>query len=73
MKLNKKKIVITSAVRTAVGSFDGSLKKMQGHDLGAIVVKEAIKKSKLKQVLGTRAILKLSVAYHKEIKLLRKV
>ena len=48
MKLNKKKIVITSAVRTAIGTFGGSLKKMQGQDLGSIVVKEAIKKSKLK-------------------------
>jgi len=48
MKLNEKKIVITSAVRTAVGTFDGSLKKMQGHDLGSIVVKEAMKKSNLK-------------------------
>ena len=48
MKLNKKKIVITSAVRTAVGAFGGSLKKMQGHDLGSVVVKEAIKQSKLK-------------------------
>jgi len=48
MKLNEKQIVITSAVRTAVGAFGGSLKKMQGHDLGSTVVKEAIKKSKLK-------------------------
>ena len=48
MKLNEKQIVITSAVRTAVGAFGGSLKRMQGHDLGSIVVKEAIKKSKLK-------------------------
>ncbi len=48
MKLNKKKIVITSAVRTAIGTFGGSLKKMQGQDLGSIVVKEAIRKSKLK-------------------------
>ena len=48
MKLNEKKIVITSAVRTAVGEFDGSLKNMQGHDLGSIVVKKAMKNSKLK-------------------------
>jgi len=48
MKLNEKQIVITSAVRTAVGAFGGSLKRMQGHDLGSVVVKEAIKKSKLK-------------------------
>ena len=48
MSSNKENIVITSAVRTAVGSFNGSLKDMQGHDLGSIAVKEAIKKSKLK-------------------------
>ena len=48
MKLNEKKIVITSAARTAVGSFCGSLKKMRGHDLGSIVVKDVMKKSKLK-------------------------
>ena len=48
MKLNEKKIVITSAVRTAVGEFGGSLKNMQGHDLGSIVDKKAMKNSKLK-------------------------
>ena len=48
MKFNEKKIVITSAVRTAIGTFGGSLRSMQGHDLGSIVVKEAMKKSKLK-------------------------
>ena len=48
MKLNEKQIVITAAVRTAVGAFGGSLKNMQGHDLGSIVVKKAMKNSKLK-------------------------
>ena len=48
MSTNEENIVITSAVRTAVGSFNGYLKDMQGHDLGSIAVKEAIKKSKLK-------------------------
>ena len=48
MKSNEKNVVITSAVRTAVGTFNGSLKNMQGHDLGSIVVKDAMKKSKLK-------------------------
>ena len=47
MNLNQKTIVITSAVRTAIGSFNGSLKKIQGHELGSIVVKESLKKSKL--------------------------
>jgi len=45
---NNKNIVITSAVRTAIGTFKGSLKNMQGHDLGSVVVKSAIEKSKLK-------------------------
>lgn len=41
-------VVITSAVRTAIGSFKGSLKDMHAHELGSIVIKEAIKKSNLK-------------------------
>jgi acetyl-CoA C-acetyltransferase len=41
-------IVITSAVRTAIGSFKGSLKDMNAHELGSVVIKEAIKKSNLK-------------------------
>ena len=48
MNSNNKNIVITSAVRTAVGTFKGSLKNMQGHDLGSVVVESAIEKSKLK-------------------------
>jgi len=48
MNSNKKNIVITSAARTAVGAFMGSLKNMQAHDLGSAVVKEVISKSKIK-------------------------
>ena len=48
MNLKNKNVVITSALRTAIGSFNGSLKNMQGHELGTVVVKELIKKSKLK-------------------------
>ena len=47
MDSNNKNIVITSAVRTAIGSFRGSLKDMQASDLGAIVTKAAIEKSNL--------------------------
>ena len=54
MNLDKKNIVITSAARTAIGAFNGSLKNMQGHDLGSIVVKEAIKKSNLKFVYAQK-------------------
>ena len=48
MSFEQKNIVITSAARTAIGTFRGSLKNMQGHDLGSIVVKEVIKRSNLK-------------------------
>ena len=47
MNVDNKNIVITSAVRTAIGTFRGSLKDMQAKDLGALVVKEAIQKSNL--------------------------
>ena len=40
-------IVITSAVRTAIGSFKGSLKDMHAHELGSVAIKEAIKRSNL--------------------------
>ena len=48
MSIEQKNIVITSAVRTAIGTFRGALKSMQGHDLGSIVVKESMKKINLK-------------------------
>ena len=48
MNVKEKNVVITSALRTAIGSFNGSLKCMQGHNLGTVVIKENIKKSKLK-------------------------
>ena len=47
MKVDNKNIVITSAVRTAIGTFRGSLKDMQAHDLGALITKAAMKKSNL--------------------------
>ena len=48
MNKKEKSIVITSALRTAIGTFNGSLKSMQAHDLGSIAIKENIKKSNLK-------------------------
>ncbi len=48
MNFKNKTVVITSALRTAIGTFNGSLKNMQAHELGAIVIKEVIKKSNLK-------------------------
>ncbi|SVB50328.1 uncharacterized protein METZ01_LOCUS203182 [marine metagenome] len=48
MSIKQKNVVITSAVRTAIGTFRGSLKNMHAHELGSTVVKEVMKKSKLK-------------------------
>lgn len=41
-------IVIASAVRTAIGKFGGSLKDVPAVDLGAIVIKEAVKRAGIK-------------------------
>lgn len=40
-----KEVVIVSAVRTPVGSYGGSLKGITAIDLGALVVKEAVKRA----------------------------
>ena len=43
-----KSVVITSAVRTAVGSLGKSLKNIPSEELGSVVIKEAIKRSNIK-------------------------
>ena len=45
---DKKTVVITSAVRTAIGSLGGTLKNIPGYKLGSTVISNAIKKSNLK-------------------------
>ena len=45
--MNKKEIVITSATRTAVGSLGKTLKSTPSEELGASVISEAIKRSKI--------------------------
>jgi acetyl-CoA C-acetyltransferase len=40
-------IVIVSAVRTAIGKFEGSLAKLPAPELGAIVIKEALARAKV--------------------------
>lgn len=42
-----KRVAIISAVRTAVGSFQGSLSTVPAVDLGAVVIKEALKRAGL--------------------------
>ncbi len=44
---DSKNIVITSAVRTPIGTFRGSLKDLEAKDLGALVTKESLKRSNL--------------------------
>ena len=41
-------VVITTAVRTPIGTFKGSLKDISADKLGALAIKEAVYKSKLK-------------------------
>jgi acetyl-CoA C-acetyltransferase len=40
-----KEVVITSAVRTAIGAFNGSLASLSAADLGSIVIQEAVSRS----------------------------
>lgn len=42
-----KEVVIVSAVRTPIGSFGGALAQFTGAELGAIVIKEAVKRAGL--------------------------
>ncbi len=41
-------VVITSAVRTPIGSFNGALAPLKAPQLGSIVIREALKRSQLK-------------------------
>ena len=45
-KLND--VIITAALRTPIGAYQGSLKGLEAYKLGALVIKEAIYKSELK-------------------------
>jgi acetyl-CoA C-acetyltransferase len=47
-----REVVIVSGARTAVGSFGGSLKGVRVVDLGALVIKEAIKRAGLRPVIS---------------------
>ena len=40
-----REVVVVGAVRTPVGSFGGSLKDMNAVDLGALVIKEALRRA----------------------------
>ncbi len=47
-----REVVIVSGVRTAVGAFGGSLRDIPVVQLGAIVIKEALRKARLRPVVG---------------------
>ena len=42
-------VVITSALRTAIGSFKGSLSSKTAPELGSVVIKKCVEDSKLKK------------------------
>lgn len=46
-----REVVIASAVRTAIGTFGGSLKDVSAADLGALVIKEAVNRAGIKPEL----------------------
>nr|WP_157452416.1 acetyl-CoA C-acetyltransferase [Bacillus sp. J33] len=47
--MNMREAVIVSAVRTAIGSFMGTLSKTPATELGAVVIKEALKQAGVKE------------------------
>ena len=51
MSDKSKEVVIVSAIRTPIGTYKGSLKNMKSHQLGSIVIKEILKRSKFNQKL----------------------
>jgi len=52
-----KEVVIVSAVRTAIGSFGGGLKDVPAVDLGALVIKEAVRRAGVKPELVDEVIM----------------
>ncbi|MBF0516970.1 MAG: acetyl-CoA C-acetyltransferase [Nitrospirae bacterium] len=48
-------VVVVSGVRTAVGAFGGSLKDVSAIDLGALVIKETLKKVGLRPIVSDAA------------------
>lgn len=52
-----REVVIASAVRTAIGTFGGSLKDVPAADLGAIVIKEAVNRAGIKPELVNEVVM----------------
>ena len=52
-----REVVIVSAVRTAIGSFGGSLKDVPAAELGSIVIKEAVNRAGIKPELVEEVVM----------------
>jgi acetyl-CoA C-acetyltransferase len=46
MSDKSKEVVIVDAIRTPIGTYKGSLKNIKSHELGSIVIKEVLKRTK---------------------------
>ena len=55
--MSQKEVVICSAVRTPIGSFQGALSPLSASDLGGVVVDEAVKRAGAKRADVERVIL----------------
>ncbi|MBU1053072.1 MAG: acetyl-CoA C-acetyltransferase [Proteobacteria bacterium] len=51
-----KEVVIVGGARTAVGSFGGTLKDVSAIDLGGLVIKDALKRTGLRPVVGANTL-----------------
>ena len=71
--MNSSSILALSAVRTPMGSFGGTLKDMASYDIGAVAVREAVKRAGLEPsqiddvILGSCRQRAISSAIHKTI------
>jgi acetyl-CoA C-acetyltransferase len=54
--MNAKEVVIVSGVRTAIGTMGGTLKEFHQHDLGGLVIQEAVKRSGIEAKLVDEVI-----------------
>ena len=52
-----REVVIASAVRTAIGTFGGSLKDIPAVDLGALVIKDAVNRAGIKPELVNEVVM----------------
>ena len=56
-----KEVVICSPVRTAIGTYGGTLKDMAAVDLGAVVVRATLERAKLHPAISTRLSWAMSI------------